>query len=224
MKRFGSRPFHMSLAGCRTPRSFYRYLANRSRGEIHWQDIHLWWGDERCVPPDHNESNYRMVKETLLDHVDVPDANIHRIHGESDPESEALRYGREIGVYMRLSDKKSPTFDLILLGIGEDGHIASIFPDSDINAGRDNCCAATVHPVSGQNRITLTLPVINRSRSIIFMATGATKARVIARIINNRPDGRSMPAFHVKPAKGQLFWYIDIDAAAHLKTGRIFDV
>ncbi len=221
--RSENRVFHLALAGGSTPRSFYRYLANRSRGEIPWQDIHLWWGDERCVPPDHIESNYRMVKETLLDHVGVPDVNIHRIHGESDPESESLRYGREIGACMRLSDKKSNTFDLILLGIGEDGHTASIFTDSDINAGRDNCCAVTVHPVSGQNRITLTLPVINRSRSIIFMATGAAKARVVARILNKDPDGRSMPAFHVKPAKGQLCWYIDNDAAAYLETGCIFD-
>ena len=118
--RSEDRTFHLALAGGSTPRSFYRCLANRPGGEIPWQDIHLWWGDERCVPPDHIESNYRMVKETLLNHVDIPEANIHRIHGESDPESESLRYGKEMGEYMRISDENSHTLDLILLGIGED--------------------------------------------------------------------------------------------------------
>ncbi|TFG94173.1 MAG: 6-phosphogluconolactonase [Calditrichales bacterium] len=215
-QRSQNRPLHIALAGGSTPLAFYEFLAKRPVDDIHWKTIHLWWGDERCVPPDHSDSNYRMVREALLDHIDIGAQNIHRIRGESDPDSETIRYGKEIEENIPLSPVGLPVFDLILLGIGEDGHTASIFPDSDFSADSISYCVVTRHPGSGQKRITLTMPVLNQAKHVAFMVSGPAKADVVSKILKKQIELKNLPAVKVIPVDGILFWFLDRAAASHL--------
>ena len=209
-------PVHIALAGGNTPRAFYDYLASRPEGEIRWNKIHLWWGDERCVPPGNSESNYRMVREKLLDRIDICARNVHRIRGEANPDSEALRYSKEIEENLPISSTGLPVFDLILLGIGEDGHTASIFPDSDFKNESTGYSMVTSHPKNGQSRITLTLPVLNQARRVIFMVSGGSKADMVEMIIGKQDEAIDLPAAKVFPEEGELIWFLDRDAAIHL--------
>ena len=216
VQRPKNRPLHIALAGGSTPRAFYEFLAKRPVDDIHWKTIHLWWGDERCVPPDHADSNYRMVREALLDHIDIGAQNIHRIRGESGPDSEVIRYGKEIEGNLPLSPVGLPVFDLILLGVGEDGHTASIFPDSDLSDDSISYCVVTRHPGSGQKRITLTMPVLNQAKHVAFMVSGSAKADVVGIVLNKQSGYKNLPAAKVLPVDGTLFWYLD-RAAANLQ-------
>ena len=210
-------PLHIVLAGGGTPRAFYQFLAKRPAGEIDWHQIHFWWGDERCVPPDHDESNYRMVRESLLDHIDIVPGNIHRMRGESQPESEAQRYGREIAEFVPLAKNGLPVFDLILLGMGSDGHTASIFPDSELDEKNSDYCAVTHHPESGQKRITLTMPVLNQARQVLFMVSGEGKAEVVRQILQYKKDFSDLPAARVRPVTGEIVWFLDREAAKFIE-------
>ena len=162
----------ISLAGSNTPRRAYELFA--AEAAIDWSQVHLWFGDERCVPPDDPDSNYRMAYETLISRIDIPDRNVHRIRGEDDPEAAAAAYAAEIdGVAL----------DLALLGLGPDGHTASLFPESPALDVRDRAAVAVTASKPPPRRITLTLPVFERAVSILVLAPGASKAEAIGAVL-----------------------------------------
>lgn len=210
--------FSAALSGGKTPVALYTLLAKAPFvSQIPWSHVHLFWGDERCVPPDHGDSNYRMTREFLLDHVPIPPANVHRMPGEIDPVEAAARYEGELRVFFAPHGEALPVFDFILLGLGEDGHTASLFPET--RAIRELSRWVVGHHVDAQKgwRITLTPPVINAARTVVFIAAGAGKAAVLKEILEGpfRPD--TLPAQIVRPAGGTLLWMLDREAAAQLK-------
>jgi 6-phosphogluconolactonase len=166
----------ISLAGSNTPRGAYQLLSEAP--DIDWSQVHIWFGDERCVPPGDENSNYRMANETLLSHIDIPAANVHRIRGEDEPEAAAAAYGREID---------GLSLDLALLGLGSDGHTASLFPDSPALDVRDRSAVAVVGSKPPPQRITLTLAVFERAASILVLAPGDSKADAIRAVLRG-PD------------------------------------
>lgn len=209
--------FHIALSGGSTPRILFDYLAGTYKTSEAWKYIHLFWGDERCVPPDDDESNFRMTEEHLLKKITMPSENIHRIKGEDNPNKEAVRYGEE--VRSNLSYKTGlPLFDLIILGLGEDGHTASIFPNQMGLLNSQDICQVAVHPGSGQKRITLTGNVINNAAEVIFLVTGDSKKEILAEIINKSEKWKTYPAAHIHPVSGNLKWYVDKAAARLLQT------
>jgi 6-phosphogluconolactonase len=210
--RTGGR-FTVALAGGSTPKRMYTLL---TEAQLNWSAIHFFWGDERCVPPDHADSNYRMVAEALLDHIVIPLENIHRIRGELSAARAARVYAAEL---RRAFGTGLPHFDLILLGLGPDGHTASLFPNTP--AVREVTCwtAAVRHrspPPPCIDRVTLTLPVINAALNVTFLVIGADKADILARVLQNLPKPDLLPAQAVKPKEGCLRWLLDRSAAAGL--------
>jgi 6-phosphogluconolactonase len=210
--------FTAALSGGKTPVALYRLLAKAPFvSQIPWERVHLFWGDERCVPPDHADSNYRTVRELLLDHVPIPPANVHRMPGEMDPVEGAARYEEQLREFFAPRGDGFPAFDFILLGLGEDGHTASLFPGT--RAIRESARWVLGHYVDEQKgwRITLTPPLINAARTVVFIATGEGKAPVLRDILEgpHRPD--ILPAQMVRPAEGTLLWMLDREAAALLK-------
>lgn len=211
---FIKKPMTIALSGGNTPRLLFSILGNNYSANTDWSYVHFFWGDERCVPPDDAESNFGMTRLALLDKIKIPRSNIHRVKGESIPEKEAERYSGEIKKIVR-SVKNMPVFDLIILGLGDDGHTASIFPQNGELIFSEKICEVAVHPVSGQKRVTLTGTVINNADNIIFIVTGAGKAEVVAAIVENNREV-SYPAASVEPTHGVLKWYLDLDAASML--------
>ncbi len=210
-----NRNLNIALSGGSTPALFCQKLASSShREKINWRQVHLFWGDERCVPPDHPDSNYGMTRKNLLDHIAIPAENIHRIFGENDPGDEAKRYAAEIERWLPLTQTGWPQFDWILLGLGADGHTASIFPGSDVVADQTNICAVAVHPETKQKRITLTLPAINHAKRISFLVTGENKAEMVAKVLSGN---ESLPASLVQPNQCILEWYLDEQAGKLLR-------
>lgn len=201
----------VALSGGSTPKALFQHWAEHYQDKIDWRRIHFFWGDERCVPPDDPDSNFGMTKALLFDHIDIPTENIHRARGEAFPEKEAERYGREI---MQGTERKNgqPVFDLVILGMGADGHTASIFPDQ-MDLLRDNrICAVATHPESGQERITLTGPVINAARQVVFLITGSAKAEVLKEVMARSEAGKAFPAAHIQPENDELCWFLDESA------------
>lgn len=213
----------VALAGGSTPRGLYALLADPGepyRARVPWAALHVFWGDERHVPPDEAESNYRMAREALLAHVPVPPAHVHRIPAEeADAERAAARYAatlREVfGAHGRLQGDW-PRFDLVLLGMGADGHTASLFPGTDAVHETARPVAAPWVPALGRHRITLTPPVLNRAAAVVFLVTGAEKAEALAAVLEGprRPD--VYPSQVVRPEAGALLWLVDRAAAARL--------
>lgn len=211
--------FNVALSGGSTPKMIFKYLSAHSEGEIDWKKIKLFWSDERCVAPDDEESNFRMTSMNLIENIDIPVENIFRIYGENDPENEAIRYSSVLQENVGLSNGL-PRFDMLLLGLGEDGHTASIFPGNHSLFQSSNYCQAVKHPESGQSRITLTGPVINNAELVVFMVIGAGKAEIVAKLLNN--DHKSeLPASFVRPANGNSLWLLDDEAAKLLDTSLI---
>lgn len=208
--------FHIALSGGSTPKSIFEYLAAHHQNTIHWNKVKFYWGDERCVPPTDSESNYKMADENLLSKVSIPKENIFRIKGESDPNEEAIRYSQLIKDNLKLIND-TPIFDLIMLGLGEDGHTASIFPNHINLLQSDNICEVAIHPSSGQKRITLTGKTINNAHNIIFIVTGKNKSKIINDILNNKIESKNYPASFIKPMNGKLIWLLDNEAASLLK-------
>jgi len=177
-----------------------------------WDRCYVFWGDERCVPPDHPDSNYRMARETLLDRVPVPADHVHRIRGETEPEVAAQEY-EEVLRYVFQS--AMPAFDLILLGIGEDGHTASLFPGTEALQVERRLVVANWVPHLGV-RITFTLPLINSAAAVAFLASGASKARVIRQVLSPVPGEPVPPAALVRPHSGVVYWFLTREAASQL--------
>lgn len=211
----GNPACHLALAGGDTPRGLYSVLAQEPyRGQIEWQRLHLYFGDERCVGPEHHESNFRMVRENLLQQVPVPESNIHRIIGELPPEQAAADYARTIASQLpHISGL--PQFDLVLLGMGRDGHTASLFPRTPIL----NETQRTVAPVFVERmnswRISLTLPVLNNAAEIMLLVTGEKKADVLRHVLQNIPHAEPLPVQRLTNG-GRIHWFIDLAAAKQL--------
>jgi 6-phosphogluconolactonase len=205
----------IALSGGSTPKILFDLLAKAYRQKIPWQQLQWYWGDERCVPPEDSESNYGMTRSLLLEKVPVPEGNIHRVRGEDPPEKEAIRYAAEIRSCL---DAKEgiPCFDLVILGMGDDGHTASIFPHQMELWDSPALCEVATHPESGQKRISLTGKVINNAALVIFLVTGKSKAGPVAEILKQQGRYKTYPASRVKPVSGQLIWMLDEEAASGL--------
>jgi len=205
----------IALSGGSTPKLLFQVLADQHQDKIPWGQVHFFWGDERMVKPTDPESNYGEANNLLLSKVAIPQANVHRVLGESDCELERERYETEIQEYVSADDSGVPQFDILMLGMGSDGHTASIFPHEIEFLKSNHICEVATHPESGQKRITLTGKVLNAARSTFFLVTGASKARVLAEIFNQTGNFQSYPTSFVNSPDGCTF-YIDVAAATEL--------
>jgi 6-phosphogluconolactonase len=203
--------FTLALSGGTTPEILFSILSEKFSKSVPWEHVHIFWGDERCVPPDNPESNFGMAQRKLLMGIEIPSRNIHRILGENDPEMEASRYSEEISLFTRERDEK-PLFDLILLGLGEDGHTASIFPGHPELMESERICSVALHPVTFRKRITLTGRVINNADAVTFLVAGRKKESVVKKLFKKDPSSLNYPAALIVPVYGRLNWYIDKEA------------
>ena len=210
--------FCVALSGGSTPKGAYAMLAGVP---LDWGHIHIFWSDERCVPADHPDSNYRMAQAAFLERVDIPPENIHRMPGERQPEQAAASYEAELRAFFTPESESSapqdpPVFDLIWLGLGEDGHVASLFPGTPAVQERQHWVVAVEHrqpPAPAIDRISLTLPVINAARQVTFLVSGARKTARLEQVLT--PQGNNdepLPAKLVQPENGSLLWLVDEDA------------
>lgn len=210
--------FTVALSGGSTPRALYSRLASEARDEhAAWARTHVFWSDERCVPPTDERSNYRMARETLLDHVPVPPQQVHRMRGEDEPASAAAAYASLLGKHLSERAAAGSRFNLILLGMGDEGHTASLFPHSPALDDREHLVAAPFVEKLGVYRLTLTPRVINDAANIIFLVAGESKAAALHAILESDADPHDWPARIVRPESGgQLVWLLDQKAAAQL--------
>jgi len=208
----GAGRFSVALAGGNTPRGMYELLAAQGAG-LPWDKIHVFFGDERHVPPDHPESNYRMARETLLSKVAIPEGNVHRVPAELDAAAAAAAYENTLREFFQLQPGAFPHFDLVLLGMGDDGHTASLFPGSRALAeGTHLVVANAVEKLNGE-RITLTLPVLNHAANVVFMVSGASKAPALRDVFDLATPG-DYPSRLVRPVNGRMLWIADKAAAS----------
>lgn len=212
--------FHLALSGGTTPRHLYRTLAEPERqARLDWRRVQLYFGDERAVPPDHPDSNFRMARETLLDHIPTPTAQVHRM--AADPahiEEDAMAYARVLATHLPQDAAGMPVFDLILLGLGTDGHTCSLFPDTPILDVRDLSVAGVHAPRMDSWRLSLTYPVLSTAHHLLFMVTGADKATIMARICGpSAAVAARLPVERIEPG-GAVEWHLDRAAAGKLPT------
>jgi 6-phosphogluconolactonase len=206
--------FSLVLSGGGTPTPVYRALSEaENAGRIDWFRTHVFWGDERAVPPDHPNSNYGMAKQALLDHLPLPLEHIHRIPGELPPEEAAARYQQQIERYFEGQEQR---FDIVLLGLGADGHTASLFPESEALSEEQLWVAANYAPSQQAWRITLTYPAILSARQILFLVSGAGKAEVVKQIIQQPDLAAHFPTARIASQHQELTWILDEDAARNL--------
>jgi 6-phosphogluconolactonase len=213
-----SEQFHVALSGGSTPKILFQVLAKDYKNTMPWNKIHFWWGDERCVSPENEQSNFKTTHQFLFNQINIPTENIHRILGENNPELEAIDYGNKIAQSLELKNGW-PVFDLIILGMGADGHTASIFPNQMELLVSAKICEVATHPESGQQRISLTGKVINNADLVCFLVTGPDKRFKVSEILTGKPEAEQYPAFHIKPANGKLIWYLD--KAAYSETSGV---
>ncbi|TYG34472.1 6-phosphogluconolactonase [Lonepinella koalarum] len=201
-------PVHISLSGGSTPKLLFKTLATAPYNtEIQWQNLHFWWGDERMVVPTDPESNYGEVQKLLFDHIQIPAENIHRIQGENDPQAELSRFEQEIQ-----TEIPNGEFDWIILGMGNDGHTASLFPyQTDFND--PNLVVIAKHPESGQLRISKTAKLLSQAKRISYLVTGEAKADIIKEIATHSADQLPYPAAKIQSTKGITEWILERGAA-----------
>lgn len=211
--------FSVALSGGSTPRCLFALLADRDepfRDRIDWRAVHLFWGDERHVPPDHPESNYRMARETLLDPVEIPAANVHRIRGEEpDAARAAALYEDELRAFFHRA-RRAPRFDLVLLGLGADAHTASLFPGTAAVRERERWVVAPWIEKLGAFRITLTPAVFERAAAVIFLVQGEEKTGALRAVLAGERDPDRWPAQAVHPQDGEIVWLVDRRTASGL--------
>jgi 6-phosphogluconolactonase len=198
--------FSIALSGGTTPKSLYELLASEPyRSQLNWSKVEIYFGDERCVPHDHPESNFRMAYDAMLSKLPIPECNIHRIHGELPPEQAALTYGQ------MLKEKfKDGGVDLNLLGMGDDGHTASLFPGTEALNETHHRCVANFVPKLDKWRVTMTYPFINRSKEVMILAAGVNKAKVLHEVLEGPPG--KYPIQGIAP-QGKMTWLLDAAAA-----------
>ena len=204
----------VALAGGSTPRAAYGLLASASyRDRLQWDKIHVFWGDERHVPPDHADSNYRMAYEALLSKVPIPPVNVHRIVAEQEAQQAANAYEATLQTFFGLAAGELPRFDVILLGMGPDGHTASLFPGTDVVHEKTRLVAAPWVEKFNSFRITLTPPVLCNAAHVVFAAGGADKAETLRHVLQGDDQPEVYPSQVVKPTQGTLLWLVDRAAA-----------
>jgi 6-phosphogluconolactonase len=209
----------VAISGGHTPKTMFELLADRERpyfAQVPWDRLHLFWVDERCVPPTHEESNYRMTNEAMLRHVPLPAMQVYRMEGELDPEIAASRYEATVRTAFQLEGAEIPVFDLVLLGMGDDGHTASLFPHTGALHEMARLVVANHVPQKDAWRVTLTWPVINRGREVAFLIEGDAKAQVVQDVFQGPYDPESKPSQLIRPESGQLTLLLDSAAAAKL--------
>ncbi len=207
--------FNLAVSGGNTPALLFSHLANNYLNIINWQKVHFYWVDERCVPPDNNDSNYKLAYDNLLSKLNISTKQIHRIKGEANPDKEALHYAKL--VWKNIEKNKItglPAFDLILLGIGSDGHTASIFPDQMELLEVNRLYQVAIHPETQQKRITTTGKLINSATNISFLVTGKDKSTIIYKIISEKDN--LYPASNISPIHGNIEWFLDEEASTRL--------
>ena len=206
--------FSIALSGGTTPQRLYTLLGSPLYHEkIDWKQVHIFWADERCVPKDHPESNYKLAFDSFLAHVSISKENIHRIKGEDDPDKAARDYEHDIRLL--LGATSLPAFDLIILGAGGDGHTASLFPASAALRERERLAVPVYLEAPNLNRVTLTLPVLNHAVQVLFLVSGKSKKTVVQTIVEHG-NPQQYPAGLVHPQQGDSIWFIDYDAASLL--------
>ena len=204
-------PETVALSGGSTPKLMFQILADQFRDEVAWSRMQFFWSDERHVPPDHADSNYRMANEALLSRVPVLASNVHRIHGENPNAADAAAEYEE--TIIAVTKQPLPRLDLIFLGLGTDGHIASIFPGSEVLHETKRLVAAPYVEKFVSHRITMTLPLLNNGAAIVFLVSGAEKAAIVKEVLEGENE---YPAKAVRPVQGELIWMLDKEAAAYL--------
>lgn len=218
------RPFRVALSGGSTPRALYRLLSGAEcASRVEWSRVAFYFGDERCVPPDHPESNFKLAHDTLFQPLGIKPAQIFRMEGEAgQPDLAARRYEETIRRQFAIPSPEWPSFDLILLGLGDDGHTASLFPGTPALRETTRAVVASDSPRGVVHRLTFTAPLINHSQTIIFLVAGRQKAPAIHAVLeDDTADADRYPAKLIRPLKGRLIWYLDRAAAAELTTTSI---
>jgi 6-phosphogluconolactonase len=206
--------FSVALSGGSTPRDLHLRLSNPPLvDQVEWARMHVFFGDERCVPPDDERSNFRMAKETLLSKVPIPPEQVHRLRGELPPEEAAADYERQLGEFF---GNEPPRLDLILLGMGDNGHTASLFPGLSAVREQQRWVVAENVAEVGMWRITLTPVVLNLAREDVFLVAGAAKAKMLRQVLEGPYAPDRLPAQVVRPAMGEVIWMVDAAAAAEL--------
>ena len=200
------------LSGGNTPKRLYDEISSNYKDLVDWSNVYFFWGDERCVPPDSNDSNYKMSKHHLLSKLQVPAANIFRIRGEEDPVKAALEYEDIIKNYFDVN--KVLSFDNVLLGVGEDGHTASLFPGTPVLNIYDKFTSEVYYERLNSWRVTLTYPVINKSKNIFLFAVGKEKSGIIKKVFTDKKG--KLPVQKVHPSDGKLTWFLDEEAAGEI--------
>jgi len=208
--------FNLAISGGKTPDLLFSVLASEYADSSLWKKIHFWWVDERMVPPGNSESNFGVAQHLLFSRISIPAENIHRIKGENAPGSEALSYSAQIQENISHQDGW-PIFDLILLGMGDDGHTASIFPDQMHLLNSEHICEVATQPQIGQKRITLTGKTINNALKVCFLVTGSNKAARLNEIWTNPEKAIILPVAHIHPLRGNLMWFVDELAAVLIR-------
>jgi len=211
--------FRVALAGGSTPRRTYELLAEPSRAkQVNWKAVQVFFGDERTVPPDHEDSNYGSARAALLSKIGVPDSRVHRMEGErKDPREAARAYEAAMAKAFNLVKGSGwPRFDLIMLGMGTDGHTASLFPGTAALRETEAWTVANDVPQKHTRRLTFTAPLLNAARCVMFVVAGPDKARRLAEVLEGPKDPERLPAQFVAPAAGDLLWLIDQAAASQL--------
>ena len=208
------RTFALCLSGGSTPQPLYRRIAEPTvAARLPWSNVHWFWGDERFVPHDHPDSNYRMASETLLSRVPLPQRNVFRVNAELPASAAADDYDRQLREFFGVQSGAWPRFDLIMLGMGEDGHTASLFPGSAALQEQSRMVVANWVEKFHSNRITFTFPVLNHAAEVLFLVSGEGKSRVLREILERAPTDAGYPAAKVRPQDGRLLWIVDKAAA-----------
>lgn len=212
--------FTVALSGGSTPKRLYQLLATSEwRDQVSWGKVLLFWGDERHVPPDHPDSNYRMVQESLIDRVPIPATNVHRIKTENpDPAQAASKYEQKLRLFFELSNNELPRFDVVFLGMGANGHTASIFPGTNVIFEQTHLVVSSWIEELKSDRITLTPPAINNAAEIVFFVTGAEKAATLNAVLEGQYQPDRLPVQIIRPTQGNVVWMIDQAAASSLST------
>jgi 6-phosphogluconolactonase len=212
----GSGRFTVALSGGSTPRNLYSLLATQS--DVPWGQIRFFFSDERHVPPDSPDSNFRMASESLFSRAPIPQENIFRVPAEiPDADTAAQSYEQTLRQVFQLEENDLPRFDLILLGLGPDGHTASLFPRTAALHEDERLVAANWVEQFKTWRITFTFPVLNNAAAVLFMATGAEKQEALLQVLQGKPDSETYPAQDIKPSNGSLIWLVDQAAAGPMK-------
>lgn len=207
--------FSVVLAGGSTPRRTYQLLASEEyRNRIEWPKVHIFFGDERCVPPTDATSNYRMANEAMISLLPIPTQNIHRMSGEGDAVANASLYQSDLQTFF--DDAPWPRFDLVLLGMGDDGHTASLFPGTRALNEREAWVVANWVEKLNAHRITLTFPAINYAANVLFLVTGAGKSKTLLQVLRGARNPQMLPAQLIQPSHGSLLWLVDEAAARDL--------